>query len=328
VEIPAVQPLVRLGLLLSNPLTGRASAQDADHGVGREAEGALALADVVALVAAAEHAGFDSLWVSDSIRAEAAEPPAEEGRIRAHEAEADRNGLGYEAYSLLGALAVHTDSVSLAALPEVADTRAPSVLAKIVTTIDVLSHGRSILTLGTGPRPDSVDVQRLAESIRVCRAVLNDDDPQFVGSFYEIHGASNRPLPVRPGGIPIAVFVDGEGPAWSDALEVAARSADAVVVGGDESAVDCAVRVVRRITHSEDGSLPAVPVIWTGPLLSDRQQSPSEPPRELIDAVRQIGARIDAGADGCIVSIDGVDQLGMILEAGPMLLDALGRRHP
>jgi hypothetical protein len=48
---------------------------------------------------------------------------------------------------------------------------------------------------------------------------------------------------------------------------------------------------------------------------------------ELVDAVREIAAKIDAGADGCIISIDGADQLGVILEAGPMLLDALGRPY-
>ena len=251
----------------------------------------------------------------------------EEAETPGVQAKTDRSGLRYEAYSLLGALAVHSGSLSLGALPQGRDARAPSVLAKVVTTIDVLSHGRSIITLGIGPNCDGVDVQRLAEAIRVCRAVLNDVDPEFVGSFYEIHRATNRPPPVRSGGIPISVFVDGEGPSWSDALEVAARSADAVVVGGDEAAVHRAVGVVRRIAQVEDRSSPVVPVIWTGPLLSDRPHYSSEPLVELIDAVREIGARIDAGADGCIISIDGGDQLGMILEAGPMLLDALGRPH-
>jgi alkanesulfonate monooxygenase SsuD/methylene tetrahydromethanopterin reductase-like flavin-dependent oxidoreductase (luciferase family) len=324
VEIPAVRPPVRLGLLLSNPLADREPTHDADHGVGRQSEEALAgmvaLSGVVDLAAAAERAGFDSLWVTDAIRAEEAETPVVQ-------AETDGNGWRYEAYSLLGALAVHTGSLSLGALPQRADARAPSVLAKIVTTIDVLSHGRSIITLGIGPSSDSVDVQRLAEAIKVCRAVLNDVDPEFVGSFYEIHGAANRPPPVRSGGIPIAVFVNSERQSWSDALEVAARSADAVVVGGNEAAVDRAVGVVRGIAHAEDRSLPAIPVIWTGPLLCDRQQSSSEPPVNLTDAVRHIEARIDAGAEGCIVSIDGVDQLGLILEAGPVLLDALGRPH-
>jgi alkanesulfonate monooxygenase SsuD/methylene tetrahydromethanopterin reductase-like flavin-dependent oxidoreductase (luciferase family) len=281
--------------------------------MGGEAEGALAggvvaLSGVADLAAAAERAGFDSLWVSDSIDTEDVESPAAQ-------AETDRNGWPYEAYSLLGALAIHSGSLTLGALPQGRDARAPSVLAKIVTTIDVLSHGRSIITLGIGPSCDRVDVQRLAEAIRVCRAV------------YEIHGATNRPPPVRSGGIPIAVFVDGEGPSWSDALEVAARSADAVVVGGDEAAVHRAVGVVRRIAQAEDRSSPAVPVIWTGPLLSDRPQYSSEPPVELVDAVREIAAKIDAGADGCIISIDGADQLGVILEAGPMLLDALGRPY-
>jgi alkanesulfonate monooxygenase SsuD/methylene tetrahydromethanopterin reductase-like flavin-dependent oxidoreductase (luciferase family) len=312
-EIPPVRPPVRLGLLLPNPLAGRATSQHADHGVGREAEGDLAGA--VTLAATAERAGFDSLWVSDSI-------PTEEAKD-AEEAGTHRDGLPYEAYSLLGALAVSTRSLSLGALPRHVDPRAPSVLAKIVTTIDVLSDGRSIITLGTGPSPGRMDVERLAEAIMVCRAVLKDADPEFTGSFYEIHGAVNRPPPVRSGGIPVAVLVNGEGPSWSEALEVAARSADAVVVGGDEAAIDRAVGTVGRIAQSEDHSRPPVPVIWTGPLSSDQQQPPSERPRDLMDAVRQIGARIDAGAEGCIISIDGIDQIGTILESGPMLLDKL-----
>jgi alkanesulfonate monooxygenase SsuD/methylene tetrahydromethanopterin reductase-like flavin-dependent oxidoreductase (luciferase family) len=324
-EIPAVRPLVRLGLLLSNPLPGRESAHDPHHEVGRESEGALAGA--VTLAGAAERAGFDSLWVSDSIPAEQSVQSGKAG-TPTEGAKTDQNGLRYEAYSLLGALAVHTRSLSLGALPQHLDARAPSVLAKIVTTIDVLSHGRSIVTLGIGPSSDTVDVQRLAEAIRVCRAVLNDVDPEFVGSFYEIHAAANRPSPVRSGGIPVAVFVGGEGPSWTAAVEVAARWADAVVVDGDEATVDRAVRVVRRVAHTGNRSLPAVPVIWTGPLSSDRQQSSLERPKDLIDAVRQVEARVDAGADGCIVSIDGVDQLEMIHEAGPVLLDALGRARP
>jgi alkanesulfonate monooxygenase SsuD/methylene tetrahydromethanopterin reductase-like flavin-dependent oxidoreductase (luciferase family) len=311
-QLPVVRSPVRLGLLLPNPLVAPESARHADHGADRESEGDLAGA--VALAAAAERAGFDSLWVSDSI-------PAEEAGTHG-----DR--LPYEAYSLLGALAVRTRSLSLGALPQQVDPRAPSVVAKIVTTIDVLSHGRSIITLGTGPSPGSVEVQRLAEAIEVCRAVLNDADPEFVGSFYQLHGAANRPSPVRPGGIPVAVFVNGEGPSWSDALEVAARSADAVVVCGGEAVVEHAVGIARTVARSEDRSPPAVPVIWAGPLSFDRQQTPQERPRDLIDAVHQLAARIDAGAEGCIISIDAVDQIGTILETGPMLLDALDRRQP
>jgi hypothetical protein len=316
VKISAVRPVIRLGLLLSNPLAGRRPTRNADLEGGRIAKGALA--GVVGLAAAAEYAGFDSLWLSDSIRTVEPGTPAEQ-------TESDRLGLRYEAYSLLGALAVHTGSLSLGALPQNLDARAPSVLAKIVTTIDVLSNGRGIVTLGMGRSPDSVDVQRLDEAIRVCRAVLDDPDPEFVGSFYEVHGAVNRPPPARSGGIPVAVFVDSEGPSWSGALEVAARSADAVVVNGDDAAVDRAVGIVRRIAHPEDRLLPATPVIWTGPLLSGRQRSSSHPPTELIDGVHRIEERLRAGADGCIVSINGEDQLAMVAEAGPMLLDALDR---
>src|ERR1700722_12470430 len=89
-----------------------------DHAVGREPEETLA--NAVGLAMAAERAGVDSLWVSDAIRTGG-------GETLVDGAETDRNGWRYEAYSLLGALAVHTGVLSLGALPQGVEARAPSV---------------------------------------------------------------------------------------------------------------------------------------------------------------------------------------------------------
>src|ERR1700735_4212383 len=87
-------------------------------------------------VQAAESAGFDAIFGADYV----------------HQ---NRGGGGpdspmFEAYTLLGALAARTSSVRLLALVSPVTMRSPGLLAKAVTTVDVLSGGRAVLGLGAG----------------------------------------------------------------------------------------------------------------------------------------------------------------------------------
>jgi alkanesulfonate monooxygenase SsuD/methylene tetrahydromethanopterin reductase-like flavin-dependent oxidoreductase (luciferase family) len=176
-------------------------------------------------VAAAERAGIGSVWVSSSPRPVGPDTP-------------------YEAYSLLGALAVRSERVHLGAVADAAERRAPSILAKIVTGIDVLSHGRGVLALD-GDGTSDHDGQRLTEALTVCRSVLEDEHPTFSGRIYSIQDAVNRPAPVQTGGVPVVVHLWGDGPGRDALLEVAARLADAVVVDGGADGVLDACRVVE-----------------------------------------------------------------------------------
>ncbi|HTZ07819.1 MAG TPA: LLM class flavin-dependent oxidoreductase, partial [Acidimicrobiales bacterium] len=84
--------------------------------------------------AAAEEAGFDSVWVMDHFfQLPALGGPAEPM---------------FEAYTLLGALAARTGRVRLGALVTGVTYRNPALLAKIVTTLDVISAGRAMLGIG------------------------------------------------------------------------------------------------------------------------------------------------------------------------------------
>ncbi|MGD0881426.1 MAG: LLM class flavin-dependent oxidoreductase [Acidimicrobiales bacterium] len=190
---------------------------------------------------AAEQAGFGSVWVSESVDVEPA-------------------GVPYEAYSLLGALAVTTGRLHLGAVAEGAERRAPSILAKIVTGVDVISHGRAVLSLD-GDCADETDPERLCEAVAVCRAVLEDELPAYSGRIYTVDGAVNRPRPVQVGGVPIVVFVHGTGPGRAGLLEVGARSADAVVADGGVDGVREAARAAadhRRGRTTPDGSVEVV----------------------------------------------------------------------
>ena len=178
---------------------------------------------------AAEAAGVGSLWVSEST----ASGPA---------------GVPYEAYSLLGALAVGTARIHLGVVAEGVERRAPSILAKIVTGIDVISHGRGILALDGDPSEPS-DAERLSEALTVCRTVLEDDLPTYAGRIYRVDAAVNRPAPVQAGGVPVVVFVHGSGPGRDALLAEAARSADAVVVDGGPGGVRTALAVVSGVSE-------------------------------------------------------------------------------
>jgi alkanesulfonate monooxygenase SsuD/methylene tetrahydromethanopterin reductase-like flavin-dependent oxidoreductase (luciferase family) len=222
-----------------------------------------------AVAAAAESAGMGSLWVRE---------PETGPRAR----------IPYEAYSLLGALGTRTDRLHLGVAADGAQRRAPSILAKIVTGVDVVSGGRAVLSLdGDTDRADDAD--RLAEALEVGRAVLEDAHPHVVGRIYHVEDAVNRPAPVQAGGVPLAVFLAGRGAGRAALVSVCARSADVVVVGGGpDDVVDVIGQLDRRAgPRRRSGRRPRV--------LGRVPAGPARP-----DAVARIR---EAGADGCLVEV-------------------------
>lgn len=139
-----------------------------------------------------------------------------------------------EAWSTLAAIASRTSRVKLGTLVSGVTYRNPAILAKTVTTLDVISGGRAILGLGAAWNEDEhtgygVDfpaiggrMDRLDEALTICKLMFTEDRPSFAGEHYRIEQALNVPRPIQPGGPKILVGGGGE----QRTLKIAAKHAD------------------------------------------------------------------------------------------------------
>jgi F420-dependent oxidoreductase-like protein len=122
-----------------------------------------------------------------------------------------------EAYTTLGALASATSTVQLSTLVTGNTYRNPPMLAKTVTTLDVVSKGRAILGIGAGwferEHHDfgyefgtfSDRFERLEEALQIIAPMLKGENPTFAGKWYHVENAMNNPrlrpsLPIMLGG--------------------------------------------------------------------------------------------------------------------------------
>ncbi len=163
---------------------------------------------VAAVAVAAEEAGADTVMVMDHFyQLPLLGPP---------EAEM------FEAYTLLGALAARTKTAKLGTLVTGVTYRNPAILAKIVTTLDVISNGRAFLGIGAawydvehaglGVRfpPVKERFERLEEALHICRAMFRGERPSIEGTHYTVSDAINSPAPITVGGPPIMIGGQGE----------------------------------------------------------------------------------------------------------------------
>jgi F420-dependent oxidoreductase-like protein len=278
---------------------------------------------VAGLATATEEAGFDSLWVMDHFF----QLPPLGGP--------DQPML--EAYTLLGALAARTHRVQLGTLVTGVTYRNPGILAKIVTTLDVISRGRAILGiggawydvehqgLGIEYPADRVRLDMLEEAVQVCRAMFAGDDVSFSGDHYRLDHARNLPRPVQAGGPKIMIGGGGE----KRTLRLVARYADMCNVQGDVATLARKVEVLRRHC-AEVGRDPAeVGVTWMTPLILTSSSQNTAEVWEMLGAVGSpedlagftvgqpqeipelVAGHIEAGADEVIFSFAFADAAGI-----------------
>jgi F420-dependent oxidoreductase-like protein len=122
-----------------------------------------------------------------------------------------------EAYTALGALATATERVQLGTLVTGNTYRNPTLLAKIITTLDVVSGGRAILGIGTGwfeLEHDQLGFEfgtltdrfnRLNEALEIILPMLKGERPTFSGTWYQTKEAMAKPrlrdhIPLMIGG--------------------------------------------------------------------------------------------------------------------------------
>jgi F420-dependent oxidoreductase-like protein len=169
--------------------------------------GASRLGPVLAdIAAAADDAGFERISVMDHLWQISVIGPPEHEML--------------EAYTTLGFLAAHTRRAKLLTLVTGVVYRAPGLLAKAVTTLDVLSGGRAILGIGAAWNeqearglglffpPTAERFECLEEALQICRRMFDGDETPFEGKHYQLGRLLNSPPPL--GRIPILIGGGGE----------------------------------------------------------------------------------------------------------------------
>lgn len=149
----------------------------------------------------AEAAGFDAVWIGDSITA----------RPR------------HEPLTLMAAIAARTRRVRLGTGVLLPALRNPVVLAHLIGTVDRVAEGRVILGVGIAADTPAIRkefaacgvpwdrrVGRFLETIEICRALWQRDNVSFSGKHFTLDGSTVEPKPHRPGGPPI--WIGGSGP--------------------------------------------------------------------------------------------------------------------
>ncbi|MEU1753070.1 LLM class F420-dependent oxidoreductase [Micromonospora matsumotoense] len=178
----------------------------------------------------AEEAGVASFTVMDHYFQMEAMAPAEEPML--------------EAYTTLGFVAARTSRMMLGVLVTGVMYRYPGLLAKIVTTLDVLSGGRARLGIGASwyereqhglgvpVVPVAERFERLEETLRICRQMWSDDNGPFEGRHYKLAETLNSPQPLRRPHPPVMIGGSGE----KKTLLLVARYADACNLFGSSPA--------------------------------------------------------------------------------------------
>jgi probable F420-dependent oxidoreductase len=301
--LPSARPL-KIGLLLPDT-QGQVNGKDPRW------------RDIAAIARTAEDVGFDSVWVTDHF--------------------IQRNPEGtrgpWECWSLLSALAAITERVEIGTLVMCTGFRNPTMLAKMVDTVEEISDGRLILGLGAGwnePEyhafgyPFDHRVDRFEEAIQIITSLIRTGHAVFDGRYYQARDCELVPRGPRPKGPPIIV-----GTTSPRMMRLTARYADGWNVWFKE--IDNTVANLIELMKKLDG---ACVEVGRDPSTLERsaavkvkvgEHAPStmstEPiegsPEEIATALR---AYADAGASQIQIwpepcTVAGVEKFGRVLEA-------------
>jgi F420-dependent oxidoreductase-like protein len=189
----------------------------------------------------AEAAGFDSFWVMDHFYQIRGVGPAEEPML--------------EGWLALAGVASVTERIRLGTMVSGNIYRNPALLAKMATTLDIISNGRAFVGVGAGwnreesegygfefPETPGDRLRRLREALQVLTLMLTEERPSFRGTYYTIDRALNNPRPLQQPHPPILIGGSGE----RVTLRLVARYGDACNLFGDPARVGHLLGVLRE----------------------------------------------------------------------------------
>ncbi len=214
-----------------------------------------------------------------------------------------------EAYTTLGYVAALTERMTLGVLVTGVTHRYPGTLAKIVSTLDVLSGGRARLGIGASwyereqrglgvpVVPVAERFERLEETLRICLQMWSDDDGPFEGRHYRLTETLSSPQPLTRPHPPIMIGGGGEKKTlrlvarYADACNLFGTSPDEVAAkldvlrqhcaneGRDYDSITKTVLVTRQVLTDVDGWLAEVEA-YAGLGVTEVQTMPDRHPVE------------------------------------------------
>jgi F420-dependent oxidoreductase-like protein len=258
-----------------------------------------------------------------------------------------------EGNTLLGALAAVTSKVSLGLLVGGVTYRNPALLAKITTTLDVISGGRAFLGIGAAWYEEEHEAygfdfpplkerfERLEEALQIARAMFTQEESSFEGAYYRTRNVLNNPRPLR-GDIPILIGGSGE----KKTLRMVAQYADGCNVFGDPERARHLMGVLdahceqlgrdpKEITRTRLGTLLIAPTHEEAMRKLDavlQRGGDEERVRAMTMAgdpdsvIEQAQAFLDAGIEGLTFSMPDVHDLESVALAGRTLGPLLASR--
>ncbi len=173
----------------------------------------------------ADELGYDSVWLVDHFHT--VPQPSQE--------------VTFECWTSTAALARDTKRVRVGQMVTCNSYRNPALLAKMASTVDVLSHGRLNFGIGSGWYEHEyraygyeffdapTRLRHLREAVQIILAMWTQDEAVFEGKYYQVRGAINQPKGVQKPHIPLLIGGGGE----QVTLKLVAQYADACNVNGD-----------------------------------------------------------------------------------------------
>ncbi|HLH81762.1 MAG TPA: LLM class F420-dependent oxidoreductase [Trebonia sp.] len=262
----------------------------------------------------AEQGGVDRISVMDHVWQIGTIGPAEHEML--------------EAYTTLGWLAAKTERVRLLTMVTAVVYREPGLLAKAVSTLDVLSGGRAILGIGAAwnedearglglPFPPTAErFERLEEALRICLQMWSDDEGPFDGRHYHLARTLNSPQPLARPRPPILIGGGGE----KKTLRLVARYADACnIMALDPAAAGHKLDVLRQ--HCADVGRDYDEIEKTAQVRFDLGENGENVTAtiENLHALAELGFTV---AHGSLLRVSRARQLDMFIE---QVVPALGK---
>jgi F420-dependent oxidoreductase-like protein len=221
----------------------------------------------VSIAREAERLGFESLWAFDHM----------------HTTPEPTDEITFESHTVLSALARETRRVRLGHIVACAGYRNPALLAKMISTLDVVSNGRAELGIGAGWKRDEWEAygygfpptrDRLAileNALEIITRMFGSGRAEFRGPHAQVDGAINQPAGIQAAAIPMMVGGNGARVTW----RLAARFADELNLDAMPPAdVRSALPVIRKRCEEigrDQTSLQISVHVWWEQLPSDEK---------------------------------------------------------